>query len=238
MEILMNGDIYVKKRGKYPRYTKKHSKAKYDYYSHYSPITSIVELLDEKEKNATKPSVGRKIVLKVLKTIFPDPARELREVLEQLEKEPFNETSKGSNTFWILDVEEDGLKLIEQNIFSKQKTKKYKSKEELEKDFVSLRDFFSEAEYIGRHFLRTEPLYGNMNFTIPDDQITVLYATKDLMLIENNIMGNKKFQMLPPRYLRDGKYTFYGEKNLEYLDTPELYQAIFKQIYSDNQLRL
>ena len=36
----------------------------------------------------------------------------------------------------------------------------------------------------------------------------------------------------------EGKYTFYGEKNLDYLDSPELYQAIFKQIYNNNQLRM
>lgn len=238
MEVLMSGDIYIKKRGK-PIYKHKHSKDKYDYYTSFTPVRSLVQYLEEKERKSSTPSKGRRIVLKVLTTIFPDPARELREVLDQLEKEDFNESSKGATNFWVLSVEEDKLKLIEQNAFGKQKKKKYSSKDEMEKDFISLRDFFAQADYIGRHFIRTEPLSKeNLNFTYPDDRITVLYATKDLMLVENEVMGQRLFEMIPPKYLRDGKYTFYGEKNLDYLDSPELYQAIFKQIYNNNQLRM
>lgn len=117
------------------------------------------------------------------------------------------------------------------------------------KYYTKLTSFMKNAEYIGKKFKRTKQTQlapGKFDrsymeeIKLGDYSLIVLYATSDLILIqETSISGDVSYEMLDPRYFRDGNFSFYGEQVpqtkskediiLEIIDQTERYKEKQKQ---------
>ena len=233
MEILMTGELYIKKVP--------------DTVEIQPPIVSTKFGTFEIENEGDLESV--------LSDLRTDPDADEKEIEEIIEMYEETEELKGNNTdfssrrsFWMSYVGEKGILMLEQTDEPEYTSKKaYRSKEDLDEDFIRLRVFLENAKYIGRNFKRTEPIYGLDAMTNEDvdtsyvntDQLA-LYGNDDCILILSNNENDKspKFSIVPYKYLDDGKYKFEGEVNNEYMDKAELYQAIFKQLTEEQKKTL
>lgn len=149
----------------------------------------------------------------------------------------------GCDQFWVSIIEEDGIRMTEQAFYYDYE-KKYKDKEKMEKDFVSLLTFLEKGTYVGRYFKRTEPLVmesgrEDKSF-VPDeyglydiDAPLVLYEYDGILLtVERNMVDRNRdfYKIIEKRYTKDGKFEYEGKQNDEYMDKSAIYQAVLKQL--------
>ena len=211
MELLINGDIYIKIE---PDIIK--------------PNEEKIEELKEKIYDLDFLDAHNGITSKTEKE---------RECLEnsieklQEEKLDYNYT----DNFHILKITEKGINLYCYDMFGKKIINKCNNRE-LKEKYVRLVDFLLKANYIGKIFVRTEPTMINncidrsyMNQD-PYETITTLYQTEYAMLVNYKTQNGNYFQMINPQYLMDKKYTFIGNKNRMYEDKKETYKEIIDQI--------
>lgn len=165
---------------------------------------------------------------------------------EKDEKEKGIPDYSGCDNFWISIIRDDGIAMVEQDSIPELGlVKKFKTKEEVDEKFIRLRVFLDKAKYVGKKFRRTKAVKTRtMTGEILMDasyryahSITVLYALDNIMIaVEDGPFSSKKrFLVISPRYLEDGNYEFYGEQNNEYMDKPEVYQAILQQSLPNNK---
>lgn len=211
MEILMSGEIYLK-RG--PRIIPGQDVSNRN--------DNRLDIIEEHLK--TDPNASPEELEKFRK--FRDLVRDSVTV----ERKDYS----GCESFWISIVEDDCIRMVEcGHPYSNEK--RFENKEEIEKEFIRLRVFLDQAEYIGKYFKRSKPCaegsLADRSYT-HDSNSLVLYATDSILLIqrETPYFKDKKFEIISSKYLEDGNYGFVGKVNDEFRDKPELYQAIFKQL--------
>ena len=155
------------------------------------------------------------------------------DMFKVLESKKGTEDYSGCDEFWVSFVDGEQITMIEQQAIPiiAPMTRTFKSKADLEKSFTRLTEFLDKARYVGRYFRRTDSLEsnGDRSFSNKDGRVLVLYATDDLMIIRHSFI-EEEFGILDRRYLKDGKYEFYGQPTDKYRDKPSLYRAINEQI--------
>ena len=158
----------------------------------------------------------------------------------------------GCDSFWMSIIEEEGIRMVEKNDFQLQNMEKvFRTKEEIDREFIRLRVFLEKAQYVGKYFKRTAPLdriepngirMRDINYNRGPVETLILYADDHLMLaIQTRKLlsyETKRFCIISPKYLEDGNYEIYGEVNNEYDDTGELYYAILKQLTDNKNKKL
>ena len=216
MEILMSGEIYLK-RG--PRII---------------PAKSVSDRNEEKldsieEHFKTDPNTSTETL---------EQFREFRDLIRDsntVEKKDYS----GCSSFWISIITDEGIEMVEKSesgIYNDRKI--FKTKEEMNKEFIRLRVFLENAKYIGQYYERMDPIEGfafgrkTSDTSYMCSTALALYATENNMILlsKNSHTKETRFIVISPKYLEDGRYKFYGEKHEEYNDPVELYQAIFKQL--------
>jgi len=148
------------------------------------------------------------------------------------EKEDIYDYS-GTDDFWQIFVSND-ITMIRCNLI--QIVRKYKSKTDMEEDFIRLSDFLERSVFVGREFRRTKPTKtasGQDDKSYMDGstiKYIVLYATQDLFLIKWLGLNEDKYALVNSRYTLDGNYEFFGKVYEEYRDTRKVYSEIMEQI--------
>ena len=234
MGTVMTGDIYIK-RGPFVYTVSEKDKQFYE------------ELLDPKHdddfKNYLKDATGHESSEQVVAGV--------KDMFRSFVRDIGTKDYYGCKDFWISTIN-DGIfpkngndkcitlefaDVVQGGIASKA----FSSMDELNKEFISLRSFLQQGEYVGKNFKRTKPLNGicfymQNEFSIPEcDDILALYRYGDILLV----YGRDGFNTIKPEYslisaefLEDGNYSFYGKKNKEYYDQEAVYEAVKKQVHT------
>ena len=143
----------------------------------------------------------------------------------------------GCEDFWISYVNEDGINMVQMDPMAhithiKPLVRTYKNINEVKKDFTRLTDFLNDAEYIGKYFKRTASRKenGDCGYMSGELKTLCIYKKGNMMLVKTDHLGSERFEMLKPYYLDDGNYEFFGGYDSTPVDKKELYQLIFKQL--------
>ena len=222
MKIIMNGEIYIKKKVEPFK---------------FKDLTILNDI--KKVYNNDPDSLSSFFDKESLAEIF--------DVLDEM-----NDSRKldyfPCTKFWYSTIEKTSIKMTEISSYGISNSRYFNCVEDLEEFFMPLHVFLNESEYIGKHFKRTEVMPDGTRFLMDENQNSkewILYKYKDIMLVYNS---NNKFvnntvsyqyinfyptnyYMLNPEFTLDGKYDFYGDQNKEFNDKPATYQKVFRQIY-------
>ena len=108
---------------------------------------------------------------------------------------------------------------------------------ELKEKYVELLKFLCEAEYSGKTFMRTKPIYINNKICIEcyaegtnKKLPIVLYKTKYAMLVKQTFLNYSYLEMMNPLYFEDENYKLIGNYEENYMTKKETYKKIIKQI--------
>ena len=207
-ELLIDGEIYIKKRSEL-----------------YRMPESEKDLIYELEfETSQKPSPDTVALLEILKQKEAEEGTEIYDGCEEfwISMIKQNEISLFEQPYYN---------------FLPPRHLKYKDKKSLDEQFIRLIDFLKEARYIGRYFKRTAPVQKNDmvddHYLVENKSIFVIYATDNLMLIRYTNYGETTYRMLSPEYLKDKKYYFYGKFTDRYRDKAKLYKDIHRQIMNN-----
>ena len=231
MEILMTGEIYLKKG---PEIIKANPEELAEEEEEFAMVIEDLE-----NANASKETINEIIE---------------RHETEMKLKEEGIKNYDGCDNFWISVVNEKGIEMLQKDYIPElEKTKRYRSKEDADKRFIRLRLFLEKANYVGKYFTRTgyiKTVYPhgrttmdmsyNRTFSNRFHTTLVLYEYGDNMLsvIEDGKTNERRFQVISHKYLDDGNYEFSGEVKNEYDDKAELYQAILKQLLGTKKKKI
>ena len=207
-DILINGEIYIKTSSEI-----------------YHMSEDEKEYLQELEFEASKEGATEE-----------DVAR-LEDYIE-MNYEDGEEIYEDCEEFWVSMIDEKEIQMIQQPFFSflASHTKQFSDKKSLDEEFTRLTDFLQKARYVGRYLKRTVPIdSGETTYTSENKSALVLYSTNDLMLLKSNFFGLGFYQMISPRYIKDGNYVFYGDyvDDYKYRDKKSMYREIYQQIINN-----
>ena len=211
MKILMNGDIYIKIQPDV-----------------IEPDKNQIEKLKDKLYELDYEEAQNGITAKTQQI-----REKFEKCLKKITEEKINYTQ--IDNFHILKITENGLEMICYNKIGKKESNKCDIKKIKEK-YVRLLDFLKEAKYIGKEFIRTEPLLkdGNKDTSYikqdPYESTTVLYKTDYAMLVEYKSRHVHYFEMLKPEYFIDNNYTFIGNTQKIYENKKETYMEVIGEI--------
>ena len=190
--------------------------------------------LDDMSSQKLRESIERILALRT-----EDNAAEVGELLDKLfvsYKTPiFNEdyyvNYEGTGEFWIREDYNNGIVVTN---YSWGRTLTFSSEEELNNQFINLKDFMKNAEYIGRYFLRTEPLVDLPGYIKNDAYMSkfksslVIYSNGAYMLTvdQDPYDMSKRYGIIESRFLYDSKYKFIGVKDYNYENRDEVYEDV------------
>lgn len=116
---------------------------------------------------------------------------------------------------------------------------RYISFDELDNGYIELFDFINGSVFIGREFIRLEPVITYLNneckmndkaYLCSDSKYIVLYA-KDNVFLAKYICGRyEEYCIIDCRYITDGMYKFIGNVYDEYSDRGKVYLEIVNQV--------
>ena len=240
MNIIMNGDIYLKRNPEYIDYT----------------FEEIEELQMDKELIAEKFDMIREDIrdgkLKLDKIIingetissekFEEEAEEaVRKVSEIADKmieqgKPIYDSYK---KFWVLIITDDGIRMVEQSDKTPKKVIKYDSAIEMEEEFISLREFLEKSEYLGKEY----HVYGDdeaLSMCSNDEEVAfdsvITYYAGDRAIIFNK--KSNKYELSVAGEFNDNIIDYNIHINEEFRDKTEIYQAIYKQLSKKKGLNM
>lgn len=137
----------------------------------------------------------------------------------------------GLSKFWHLK-EDNGYVLTCEDF-----VKRYKSIDDVNKEFISLEEFLKCATYVGYQFQRTEPIKDlddefDSNYTRFNGYSVyiALYENEGIILAYhmNSRFEQYDYVVIPKFYTKDGKYAFIGKDAfISYKDI--IYKQIIKQ---------
>ena len=123
----------------------------------------------------------------------------------------------GCNNFWTSKEAENGIIMIEHTLTGTRSKKGFKSKEELEKEFISIESFLEKGNFIGRFFRRTKNISDEDKEYLPvHHSIFALYEKEGTILAVKQVDEKTVFDIIPKRYTLDGNYEYYGEQKVSY----------------------
>ena len=242
MKILMNGDIYIKKTPDYEEFT----------FEELEIINMKLDLGIEKVEEMRETMINHgKNVLKLsgteLEVYLFSVNESCTKKIKDLEKKKIemNEEGKpifdGYRSFWVLFYDGNTIKMKDQSSEASDKT--YNTIEEMEKDFISLRDFLATAEFDGSEFTIGMKINDIMCISIHPNKkkeygpiLTYTYEDRGIIYIPRDmdigdVPKKEGFEFVD---LRDFLSNTSGISPLthdEFKNPSELYQKIFKQIH-------
>lgn len=243
MEILMNGDIYLKREPEYIEYSfEELEEMKME-------KEMIINLIEENRREVEKRVLESEDLSEEYKEQFliglqGECDKEIEELNQKEEKlEKGKPDYNGYKNFWTLVCFDDGLQMVEQTDNDQRNVRRYPDKAAMEKEFVSLREFLKNAEYLGIEYFIPEDIGEGLlmlaigcNGSQQSSGIIATYYDDDRAIVYNK--SNNKYELafqediIPKtvgrRVLRDG----------EFEDKAELYQAIFKQLCNNKKNNL
>jgi len=193
-EILINGEIYIKIK---PHYI----------YPEEQQIKEIEQKIYNIEFEEADKGITEKTILK--KNLL----NELKEKLSQVKTD-----NRYMKDFHIIEINEDNIIMKSYNTLGRKQELSYKNLEEIKNEYIKLSTFLSEAQYIGKIFVRTKPTMINeikdMSYITEDpySSTTVLYKTDYAMLVEYKSTNTRYLEMIEQIYFKDNNYTFIGNK--------------------------
>lgn len=242
MELLMNGDIYLKKEPDYVDYSFSEIE---EMQMEKSMTLEVLEMTrKELEQKVTKSSdMSEENKEKFLIGVNEELDKQIEE-LNQKEKEMLE---KGKpiydeyKNFWTLVCTDEGLQMVEQTNNGPKKIRKYSCKEEMEEDFISLRDLLANAQYFGREFIVPENLGGLLIVAIANGEQQSSGFIATYFVGNRAIIFNKKTNKFELAIDSEILSTTMGQLPVdhdEYRDRAGLYQAIFKQLVESSKKKL
>ena len=211
MEVLVNGDIYIKVKPEI-----------------VEPDINRIKKINDDIYDLSFEEAQYGITEKTETT-----REELERIKQQLLEQEYNYDN--TEEFHILKITEDKFYLI---CFNKLGAKKAKicNIEEIKEKYIRIVDFLQEAKYIGKEFKRTKPLYLYNRKIIdymhkePSSTTKILYKTNYAMLAEYKSKHSHYFEMIRPKYFIDKKYAFIGTKDNKFDNKKEMYKTIVDEI--------
>ena len=160
-----------------------------------------------------------------------------REELEE-EKKIYLETDENyneTNEFFMLVINKNNLHLITYTSYGNKRVIECDSKK-LKEQYKRLVDFLSEAEYVGKEFIRTKPIYKDngklTDYTKPEAgvDVKILYKTPYAMLLMYKTQHRTYYEMLKPLYFLDNNYDLIGNTDKTFSDKKEMYKTVADEI--------
>ena len=147
----------------------------------------------------------------------------------------------GLSKFWHLNEDNDEYILSCEDF-----VKRYKSIDDVNKEFISLEEFLKSATYVGYQFQRTEPIKDlddefDSNYTRFNGYSVyiALYENDGIILAYhmNSRFEQYDYAVIPKFYTKDGKYEFIGKDAfISYKDI--IYKQIIKQEDKEKESKL
>ncbi len=147
--------------------------------------------------------------------------------------------------FWAALVEDGGVNMVnipQYPVMFNNEEMFFTDKKELDDTFVSLTDFLTKGDYIGKQFKRTKPTtFGSRSYmdSFKEHNFLALYKYGDTLIgkITINRFGEKDiyYGIMAGDYLEDGNYEFFGDYTDEYKDETKLYREINQQLIKWNK---
>lgn len=158
--------------------------------------------------------------------------------------------SRGIDSFFYGFEVFAGYRIVEYN--KDNAIDRYITLDELNNGYIKLFDFIMASKFIGREFIRTEPVityYNTKEGTTKiidnrylkkeqygyNDKHIVLYEKDNTFLVKYIYQNNECYGIVDCRYIQDGKYEFIGNVYEEYKDRNTIYLDIIKQIENHNK---
>lgn len=137
----------------------------------------------------------------------------------------------GCNNFWTSKEVENGIMMVEHTLTGTRSKKGFKSKEELEKEFISIESFLETGNFIGRFFRRTKNIFEEDKEYLPiNHSIFALYEKEGTILAVKQVDEKTVFDIIPKRYTLDGNYEYYGEQKVSYDNKKAINKEIVKHL--------
>ena len=212
MELLMNGDIYIKVAPE------------------IIDVEKDIERIDEDIDNLKFEEANSGLTDEEI--IDKENLEELKRILLSQENEADYENT---DNFHLLKILEDRISIICYARRGEKHTTTCDLKK-LKEKYIRLIDFLSEAQYIGKEFRRTEPLeISNIkitDYTKKEKGTTtkVLYKTDYAMLAEYKSKNSHYLEMIKPIYFEDKNYEFIGKKDNSYNDKKEIFKSVADEV--------
>ena len=205
MGLIINGDIYIKKSPDYKELT----------------IEEIEQLQLEREEIISNCDLPEEEIEKLN-----------QDVEEMLEKgKPIFD---GYRSFWIIILGDDAIKMVEQSSNGNQLVRVYKNLEEMEKEFISLRDLLPSARFYGKEFFTTEeigevlpPFAIEKMKSNPGPILTYVFGDRGITVNQKS----NEFKMVDIREFISNSRAMDITQHDEYNKPSEVYQSISKQLY-------
>ena len=208
----MSNEIYIKKGPTKRRLT-------------YEETIEALEMVSSSEREL-------EVLEDFLKTMGTDLEGFAGEALSDNSKNGvFFEDWDGCNNFWTFKEAENGIMMTEQPLNGKGMKRGFKSKEDLDKEYISLSSFLKKGTYIGKFFRRTKNIYEDDKKYLPvNHSVFALYNLEGTILSIRQDDDRTVFEIISKRYTRDGNYEFYGAQKCNYDNIRIINKEIVKQL--------
>ena len=152
------------------------------------------------------------------------------ELLKMRKKKAYSE----GESFWLgkniaLEV---GLELTEQRKNGSKRIYRYEPWGNFEKDFIALKEFLDEGEYVGRKIRKRNPdekgLVSNKTLLYRKDNIWLIFSKHPLL--------GEKYEIISKSNIDD--YEVFGEPTEDFIDQSAVYDAIYKQLTNNKDYTL
>ena len=219
MDLLMNGEIFIKRGPEI---------IKYDKEKHEENKKRTEKLRNEMLNDPSAPSAFLNAMFTLSK---------VEKIVDEAYDKP---TYAGCDSFWTLFLSDKGIEMNEREVSIEEPNpgitskRLFNTEEEVDSRFISLADFLDNAEFVGKRFKASAKKQIDM-YT----KSILLYKTNDIWLTyeKNRLLGTEGFFI---RSRRPGierlNYKTYGRTHKEFKDKSEVYFSIFKQLTKDQGL--
>ena len=208
MDVLINGDIYIKNGPDI-----------------FHIDEALQDYIHDLEFESSKENA-------------PDFYAETLERFKEFEQAEGDVDYSYTGDFWVSIINNNSIELIYQDPFSDiRKTFSSKQELEKSftrlVDFLDKAKYI--GRYFKRTSPINDGDHHDFGYTKEDNQVFGLYILGNRLLIKENLFGEYVYAFVSPRYLEDGNYTFYGEQDNSYNDKVAIYKAIHHQIVIKNE---
>ena len=137
----------------------------------------------------------------------------------------------GCNSFWTSKEVENGIMMVEHSSTGTGTKRGFKSKEELEKEFISIGSFLEKGNFVGRFFRRTKNvLEGDKEYLPINHSIFALYENDGTIIAVKQVNGQTVFDVISKKFTLDGNYEFYGSQKQNFDNKKTINKEIVRQL--------
>lgn len=146
-----------------------------------------------------------------------------------------DESYSGTDEFFMLEITKNDLHLVTYTSYGRKNVIECDTKK-LKKQYKRLVEFLSEAEYVGKEFIRTKPIYideiKHTDYMEPEagEDVKILYKTPYAMLLQYKTQHRTYYEMLKPIYFLDNNYDLIGNTDKTYSDRKKMVKTVADEI--------